>query len=217
MMKKILTIAFLICAATFAQAQLLLDYKTIEGIVKNEREYFNDIVELFNNDDPYIDVDDIALVYYGQAFLPTYAPGKDPNEKKMKEYFNQDNYPMVYETAKNILKYNPASLDALFYAWISSKTIGKSEEEYLSYVNKHQEIIGMIKTYGDGKSSKSPFRVISPEDQMHIMLSLNIEDEIARDLDTESLCNIVNVNPTREFQARRMYFDISLYLNHVSK
>ena len=119
MMKKILTIAFLICAATFAQAQLLLDYKTIEGIVKNEREYFNDIVELFNNDDPYIDVDDIALVYYGQAFLPTYAPGKDPNEKKMKEYFNQDNYPMVYETAKNILKYNPASLDALFYAWIS--------------------------------------------------------------------------------------------------
>ena len=216
-MKKILTIAFLICAATFAQAQLLLDYKTIEGIVKNEREYFNDIVELFNNDDPYIDVDDIALVYYGQAFLPTYAPGKDPNEKKMKEYFNQDNYPMVYETAKNILKYNPASLDALFYAWISSKTIGKSEEEYLSYVNKHQEIIGMIKTYGDGKSSKSPFRVISPEDQMHIMLSLNIEDEIARDLDTESLCNIVIVNPTREFQARRMYFDISLYLNHVSK
>ena len=217
MMKKILTIAFLICAATFAQAQLLLDYKTIEGILKNEREYFNDIVELFNNDDPYIDVDDIALVYYGQAFLPTYAPGKDPNEKKMKEYFNQDNYPMVYETAKNILKYNPASLDALFYAWISSKTIGKSEEEYLSYVNKHQEIIGMIKTYGDGKSSKSPFRVISPEDQMHIMLSLNIEDEIARDLDTESLCNIVIVNPTREFQARRMYFDISLYLNHVSK
>ena len=217
MMKKILTIAFLICAATFAQAQLLLDYKTIEGIVKNEREYFNDIVELFNNDDPYIDVDDIALVYYGQAFLPTYAPGKDPNEKKMKEYFNHDNYPMVYETAKNILKYNPASLDALFYAWISSKTIGKSEEEYLSYVNKHQEIIGMIKTYGDGKSSKSPFRVISPEDQMHIMLSLNIEDEIARDLDTESLCNIVIVNPTREFQARRMYFDISLYLNHVSK
>lgn len=215
-MKRILIVTILFCLATLAQAQLL-DYKTIEEIVKNERTYFNDIVELFINDDPYIDVDDIALVYYGQAFLPTYAPGKDANEKKMREYFNEDNYPKVYEMAKTILEYNPANLDALFYAWISSKTLGKSEDEYLSYVNKHQEIIGMIRTYGDGRSSRTPFRIISPEDQKHVMFSLNIEDEIARDLDTESLCNIILVNPTREFQARRMYFDISLYLNHVSK
>mgnify|MGYP003289097002 FL=1 len=216
-MKKILTITVLIFMAAFAQAQLMLDYKTIEGIVKNEKSYFNDIVELFNNDDPYIDVDDIALVYYGQAFLPSYNPGKDANEKKMREYFNEDNYPKVYETAKSILKYNPANLDALFYAWISSKTIGKSEEEYLSYVNKHQEIISMIKTYGDGKSSDKPFRVVNPEDQKHVMLSLNIDNEISRELDTETLCNIIVVEPSREFQARRMYFDISLYLNNVSK
>lgn len=216
-MKKILTITALIFMATFAHAQLMLDYKTIEGIVKNEKSYFNDIVELFNNDDPYIDVDDIALVYYGQAFLPSYNPGKDANEKKMREYFNEDNYPKVYETAKNILKYNPANLDALFYAWISSKTIGKSEEEYLSYVNKHQEIISMIKTYGDGKSSDKPFRVVNPEDQKHVMLSLNIDNEISRELDTETLCNIIIVEPSRDFQARRMYFDISLYLNNVSK
>ena len=45
-MKKILTITALIFMATFAQAQLMLDYKTIEGIVKNEKSYFNDIVEL---------------------------------------------------------------------------------------------------------------------------------------------------------------------------
>lgn len=215
-MKKILTIAVLLCMSTLAQAQLL-DYKIIEDIVKNEKTYFNDIVELFNNDDPYIDVDDIALIYYGQAFQPTYKPGKDANEKKMKEYFNEDNYPKVYEAAKNILKYNPANLDALFYAWISSKTIGKSEEEYLSYVNKYQKIVEMIKTYGDGKSSDKPFRIINTEDQMHVMLSLNIDNEISRELDTESLCNIIVVQPSREFQARRMYFDISLYLNHVSK
>ena len=135
----------------------------------------------------------------------------------MREYFNEDNYPKVYETAKSILKYNPANLDALFYAWISSKTIGKSEEEYLSYVNKHQEIISMIKTYGDGKSSDKPFRVVNPEDQKHVMLSLNIDNEISRELDTETLCNIIIVEPSRDFQARRMYFDISLYLNNVSK
>lgn len=76
-MKKILTITVLIFMAAFAQAQLMLDYKTIEGIVKNEKSYFNDIVELFNNDDPYIDVDDIALVYYGQASLPGLYEGRN--------------------------------------------------------------------------------------------------------------------------------------------
>lgn len=216
-MRKILTFSALLLITTFVKAQLMLDYKTIEDIVKNERSYFNDIVELYNNDDPYIDVDDIAVVYYGQAFLPSYNPGKDENEKKMKQYFNEDNYPKVYETATTILKYSPANLDALFYAWISSKTLGKGEDVYLSYVKKHQAIIEMIKTYGDGKSSNKPFRIINPEDQKHIMFSLNIEDEVSHVLDTETLCNIVVVQPTREFQARRMYFDISLYLNNVSK
>ena len=103
------------------------------------------------------------------------------------------------------------------FGFFGKKKIGKSEEEYLSYVNKHQEIISMIKTYGDGKSSDKPFRVVNPEDQKHVMLSLSIDNEISRELDTETLCNIIIVEPSREFQARRMYFDISLYLNNVSK
>ena len=80
-MKRILIVAILFCLATLAQAQLL-DYKTIEEIVKNERTYFNDIVELFINDDPYIDVDDIALVYYGQAFFPHTHRERMPTRRK---------------------------------------------------------------------------------------------------------------------------------------
>ena len=213
-MKRFFIIAFLITTASFAKAQLILDKETIKDIVNNERSYFNDIVEVFNSDDPYLDKDDVALVYYGHAFMPEYNPGKDKNEKLMKQYYNEDNYPKVYETAKAILAYSPANLDALFYAWISAKTIGKSEDEYLSYVNKHQNIVTMIKSYGDGKSSKTAFRIVSPEDQKYVMYSLNIDEEITHELDTETLCNILIVRPSEEFQARRMYFDISLFLNN---
>lgn len=216
-MRKLFIILVLIVTASFVKAQLLLDKTTIEDIVKNENSYFNDIVQVFNSDDPFLDTDDIALVYYGQAFTPGYKPGKDDNEKLMKKYYNEDNYPKVYETAKKILAYSPANLDALFYAWISAKTIGKSEDEYLSYVNKHQNIINMIKSYGDGKSSKTAFRIVNPEDQKYVMYSLNIDSELSHELDTETLCNILIVNPTPEFQARRMYFDISLFLNNSNK
>lgn len=216
-MRKLFIISVLIVTASFVKAQLLLDKATIEDIVKNENSYFNDIVQVFNSDDPFLDTDDIALVYYGQAFTPGYKPGKDDNEKLMKKYYNEDNYPKVYETAKKILAYSPANLDALFYAWISAKTIGKSEDEYLSYVNKHQNIINMIKSYGDGKSSKTAFRIVNPEDQKYVMYSLNIDSELSHELDTETLCNILIVNPTPEFQARRMYFDISLFLNNSNK
>lgn len=216
-MKKLFTIAILIATASFVKAQLLLDKATIEDIVKNEKSYFNDIVQVFNSDDPFLDTDDIALVYYGHAFTPGYKPGKDENEKLLKKYYNEDNYPKMYETAKKILSYSPANLDALFYAWISAKTIGKSEDEYLSYVNKHQNIINMIKSYGDGKSSKTAFRIVNPEDQKYVMYSLNIDSELSSELDTETLCNILIVKPSQEFQARRMYFDVSLFLNNSNK
>lgn len=216
-MKKLFTIAILIATASFVKAQLLLDKATIEDIVKNEKSYFNDIVQVFNSDDPFLDTDDIALVYYGHAFTPGYKPGKDENEKLLKKYYNEDNYPKMYETAKKILSYSPANLDALFYAWISAKTIGKSEDEYLSYVNKHQNIINMIKSYGDGKSSKTAFRIVNPEDQKYVMYSLNIDSELSSELDTETLCNILIVKPSQEFQARRMYFDVSLFLNAPTK
>ena len=215
-MKKLFTVAMLLATASIASAQLMLSNETIADIVKNEKNYFNDIVQVFNSDDPYIDIDDIALVYYGHAFTPNYKPGKDNNEKMLKKYYEEDNFPKVYETARKILEYNPANLDALFYAWISAKTIGKSEDEYLSYVKKHQNVVTMIKTYGDGKSSSTAFRIVNPEDQKYVMYSLNIDSEISHELDTESLCNILIVKPTEEFKSSRMYFDISLFLNTTS-
>lgn len=212
-MKRFLTLFAFIAAITSANAQMPLDMNLIEEIVKTERQYFNDITEVFRSDDPNIRVDDIALVYYGQAFLPGFSPVNNENEKLLNKYIEESNYPKIYETATEILKKNPASLNALYYAWISASTIGKSDDEYLTYVNKFQNILLMIKRYNDGKSAETAFRIVHPDDQLFIMQSLGIEDFSAPTLDTKTLCNIFKVTPSKKFQHRHMYFDLSIFLN----
>ena len=139
-MKKFITTLVLCFGIFVANAQVFLDYATIEDIVKNEREYFDEIVDIYKNDDPMIRLDDIALVYYGQAFLPQYNPGNDENEKALKRFHDAGNHAEAYNTAKKIIEYNPVSLNALFNLLISSKELGKRKEEFDSYVNKYKKI-----------------------------------------------------------------------------
>ncbi|MBQ5664098.1 MAG: DUF4919 domain-containing protein [Bacteroidaceae bacterium] len=218
-MKKLLltTIALMFMLGP-AQAQDKFDYKLVKEIVDNERTYFNDILKLYLADDELLRTDDVALVYYGHSYMPEYKGGNDINEKTLKAYVAENNYTKTYETSKKILTYNPVSLNALFYAWLSSQKLAKPESEVSSYVNKYLRILEMITTMGDGKSSRSPFRVINPDDQDHVMYGiLDIENVNSRNLDTRTLCNIVSVTPSSKFPARTMYFDVSRYLSHTSK
>ena len=210
-------ITITLCIITItAGAQVFLDYATIEDIVKNERKYFDDIVNIYKNDDPMLRVDDIALVYYGQAFLPQYKPGADENEKALKRFHDEGNDIEAYNTAKKILEYNPVSLNALFNLLVTSNKLGKSKEEFNSYATKYQGIINMITQYGDGKTSSTAFKVITPDDQNYILFhELEIQNEISRDLDTETLCNIIYVEPSEKYRSRRVYFDLSLFLKHT--
>ena len=217
-MKKFITTLVLCFGIFIANAQVFLDYATIEDIVKNEREYFDEIVDIYKNDDPMIRLDDIALVYYGQAFLSQYNPGNDENEKTLKKFHDAGNHAEAYNTAKKIIEYNPVSLNALFNLLISSKELGKSKEEFDSYANKYQKILNMITEYGKGNTADSPFKVINPDDQNYVLFhELEIEKEISRELDTETLCNIIVVEPSTKYQYRRVYFDLSLFLKHTSK
>ena len=217
-MRKIVTMAALLVATLFASAQAQLDYKTIKDIVENEKQYYNDILNVYLNDDPYIRVDDYALVYYGQSFLPAYNGGNDKNEEALKSYAAEGKLMEQYETAKKILEYNPVSLNALFSIYIASRELGKSDEECISYLKKYQSILDMICYYGDGKSSESAFRIITPDDQDYIIYGkLQIEDVVSQQLDTETLCNIITVKPSDKFQGRCVYFDLSLFLSQAER
>ena len=128
-MKRILSLIALFIVCATANSQVMLDNEMIEDIVNNERTYFDEITQIYKNDDPMLRVDDIALVYYGQAFLPQYNPGKDENEKLLKKLHDEKKNVEIYNVAKNILEYNPVSLNALFSIYIASKELGKSDEE----------------------------------------------------------------------------------------
>ncbi len=217
-MKKTLTLIALLATAIMANAQLQLDYKTIKEIVDNEKEYFNDIREVYLSNDPYIRPDDYALVYYGQSFLPAYNGGNDENENKLKSLAAEGKFMEQYELAKKILEYNPVSLNALFYAWRAADELIKPEEETKSYLKKYIGLLDMITEMNDGKSAESPFHVICPDDQDHILYGkLQISNVYSRQLDTKTMCNIITVEPNENYQARRVYIDISRYLLHTTK
>ena len=217
-MKRILSLIALFIVCATANSQVMLDNEMIEDIVNNERTYFDEITQIYKNDDPMLRVDDIALVYYGQAFLPQYNPGKDENEKLLKKLHDEKKNVEIYNVAKNILEYNPVSLNALFSIYIASKELGKSDEECLSYLKKYQSIIDMICKYGDGKSSDTAFRIITPDDQDYIIYGkLQIEDVLSQTLDTETLCNIISVKPSDKFPGRSVYFDLSLFLSQAAR
>ena len=217
-MKRFLSLILLFITCATANSQVILENDIIEDIVKNEREYFDQITEIYKSDDPMLRTDDIALIYYGQAFKPEYRPGKDENEKALKKLYDEKKNTEVYNVAKRILEYNPVSLNALFSIYIASKELGKSEEECASYLKKYQSIIDMICSYGDGKSSESALRIITPDDQDYIIYGkLQIEDVISQRLDTETLCNIITVKPSDKFQGRCVYFDLSLFLSQAER
>lgn len=218
-MRKTAFVLIMLFIATYAiKAQGGIDLKLIKETVQNEKEYFKEIQEIYLNDDPYLRREDIALVYYGQAYTPSYKAGNDPNEEILKNYVGENNYNKIYSTAKKILTYNPVSLNALFYAWRSAEALDKSESEITSYVTKYLAILDMITTVNDGKSYQTAFRVITPDDQDHIMYgTMDIENVTSRELDTETLCNIVIVEPSKKFQAKTMYIDVSIPLTHSDK
>ncbi len=217
-MKRALLFIMLFIAGHTAHSQVILDNELIKDIVTNERKYFDEITEIYRNDDPMLRIDDIALIYYGQAFLPEYNPGKDTNEQTLKKLYEEKDNAGVYKVAQKILAYNPVSLNALFCIYIASKELGKSEKEYQSYLKKYQSIIDMICHYGDGKSSDTPFRIITPDDQDYIMFGkLQIEDVISQTLDTETLCNIITVKPSEKYPRQRVYFDLSLFLSQAAR
>ncbi len=217
-MKKILLSMMLLIGSAASYGQAELNDSIIEHIVKNERQYFNEITAIYKSDDPMLHVSDIALVYYGQAFMPHYNPGKDENEKQLKRMHEEKRNADIYNVAKKILTYNPVSLNALFSIYIASKELGKSEEESSSYLKKYQSIVDMICHYGNGKSSDTAFRIITPDDQDYIMYGkLQIEDVISQTLDTETLCNIVSIKPSDKFPASRIYFDLSLFLSQAER
>ncbi|MBQ8269891.1 MAG: DUF4919 domain-containing protein [Bacteroidaceae bacterium] len=215
-MKKLMT--FVALFATIITASAQVDYNNIKEIVENEKEYYNDILRIYQNDDPMIRVDDYALVYYGHTFTPQYKGAGDENEEALKNYAASGDMLKQYETAKKILEYNPVSLNALFYAWRAADHLIKPEEETQSYIKKYLGLLNMITTLGNGKSSNTPYRVITPDDQDHILYGvLDVNEITSREFEKASLCNIVTIEPTTKFQSRKVFFDISRYLSHTAK
>ena len=62
-MRKSFFVSIMLCMITLSIQAQGVDLKLIKETVQNEKEYFNDIRNIYLNNDPYQRNDDVALVY----------------------------------------------------------------------------------------------------------------------------------------------------------
>lgn len=218
-MKKIslLNLLLLFSASLFAQ-DMTFDYDIIKETVENEHDYYLEILNQYKQDDEMLRLSDLALLYYGQSFLPVYSGGADVNEQTLKTFVKEENNEKIYTIAKKILEYNPVCINALFNLWQASEKLGKAESESYSYRYKFESLLNMISQSGSGKSMDKPFKVICSDDQYYLMYYLlDIEDDYSHELDIEHKCNIFRVKPSTKFNQSVLYIDISRYLLATAK
>lgn len=200
-----------------AQTPLTVNFDEIKEAVDN-KDYYNDILRLYQQDDEMLRVDDYALLYYGQSFLPAYNGGSDVNEQTMKTFMNESNYEKAYKTGLKILTYNPVCINALFNVSQAARKLNKPQEEIASYEHKYWALLYLLSQSGTGKSITAPYKVISPIDQYYLIYGyFEIEDIYSHELDMEHFCNIFKVSPNANFAQELLYVDISRYLLETAK
>lgn len=213
-----LTFISLLAGAQNIKGKLVVDFNDIKETMTTDRSSYDDQLQLFLKDDEMMRIDDYALLYYGQSFLPQYNGGTDANEVAMKTFVNESNYAKIYELGTKILKYNPVCINALFNIWQAAIKLGKPQAEIDSYQHKYWSLLYVISQSGDGKSCGTAFKVICPNDQYYLMYSyLGIDKIFSHDLDMEHLCNIFKVTPCKNFDRQLLYIDISRYLLETAK
>ena len=73
-----------------------------------------------------------------------------------------------------------------------------------------------ILRYGEVSADEIFARAVPEVDVTEIVRDI-IENVKKRELDTETLCNIITVEPSKKYQSRIVYIDMSIYLANTSK
>lgn len=217
MKKRILTSLLLVCLLSFMhsfaqnkQNFLKVDYADIENfVIKQEKEY-NALVERFATGDTTLTMDDIKRVYYGSYYSPKYNYS-NPSEE-LRKAFNAEQYQKALNLSKKELEESPAHIELLFDAWASAKQVDE-EESYL-YQLRLSQILDMVLSTGDGKSSKTAIKILEVSDEYFILYGV-----MGVRLKQQALsgnCDIMTVYEDDPDETFDVYFDITLHMKKLN-
>lgn len=121
------------------------------------------LLDKFNRGEQ-LSLDDLAVVYYGQAFIPGKAVAESYPD--VDAAYAKKDYPATLTLVDEVLRTNPVALNQLFrgYVCAASSTEPRIKARAESFENRINGICSVIYATGTGVTNDSPFVVLSKED-----------------------------------------------------
>lgn len=121
------------------------------------------LLEKFNRGER-LTPEDMAVVYYGQAYVPGKAPAESYPD--VDAVYAKKDYPATLTLVDEVLRSNPVALNQLFrgYVCAASSTEPRIKARAESFQQRIDNICSVIYATGTGVTNDSPFRVLTKED-----------------------------------------------------
>lgn len=210
-MRKLLFIALFLGAILPIRA---VDYRAIEVDVTMHPAEYKALLDRFIAADTTLTPKEMATVYYGFAFTPSYEPRDSFPE--IHEAYDRQDFEEVARLVGPALELNPVSLDLSIIALsVYERGIGSTPgAKALNMAIRSDLIAGAILESGRGTSSRSPFYVISDIDRRRI---LNNVIGVGTILGTDRLGDVEAVKFIFPGNSRQhiLYFDNTLEENFI--
>lgn len=210
-MKKLLFIALLLGAILPLKG---IDYRQIEVDVTMNPSRYKALLDRFIAADTTLTNGEVATVYYGFAFTPSYEP-RDSFPEIHAAYDRKD-YEEVARLIGPALELNPVSLDLSIMALaVYERGIGPTPgAKALNMAIRADQIAGAILESGRGTFAQSPFYVISELDRRRI---LNNVIGIGPVIGTDRVGDVeaIKFNFPGKSRQHILYFDNTLEENYI--
>lgn len=216
MMKKTLLIALILGAFSFTLPQRVsaIDYRQIEVDVTMHPARYKALLDRFVAADTTLTSDEMATVYYGNAFTPSYEP-RDTFPEIHAAYDRKD-YETVARLIGPALELNPVSLDLSILALaVYERGIGETPgKKALNMAIRSDLIAGAILESGHGTFAASPFYVTSDADRRRILTNVI---GIGKVIGTDRLGDVeaIKFNFPGNSRQHILYFDNTLEENFL--
>lgn len=209
--------------STYAQDEdetIPVDWKEVKKVAESDPQRLKDLVTRMaaSETDTTMTWNERILAFYGQSFLTPFNGLSDG--RKLDELFEEGKYEECLAEAKELLKKNPLSLEALSNAGLAVTVMledsvhhqGVTIDEGREYLSRMFLILATIARTGDGTEER-PFSVTMVSDEymfMHYYLDIwKIESQFL----TSSGCDGFNLKETNEnYQRKQIFFDVSRVL-----
>lgn len=206
-------IIFILLSATqviLAQEGFMkIDMKHVEKETKDSKSnyYYPNLLSRFNKFDTTLTLEDYRMIYYGFAFNKNYSAYFRDKAKEIRDQMKIKNYSDAIKICDSVLLETPISLKTNYQKGLCLFSINKDDSLAFRYRDRYDNLMQAITSTGDGKECKTGIKVLFVGDEYEIMYNyFDIETFNGQAL--SSPCDILNVEPSKQFSGNAIYFDI---------